>query len=172
LIQQNDGITLRQDKIHLFLASQQTILNQYYRSSFIHTYTQPDKTTTLSIVRPSGQRPFHMVIFPLRNRHHFFSTDTATVVFVRNIDNTPTTPLEQIATLYGLTLAESRLAAALAQGHTLQDYADSIPLSIETVRSQLKSITGKLDVTKQSDVVRLLLMGIPSVVCPSTSTRY
>lgn len=59
--------------------------------------------------------------------------------------------------LYGLTNAEANVAVALANGITVRDYAIQHSLSLETVRTQLKSSYRKLGVARQSDLVRILL---------------
>jgi DNA-binding NarL/FixJ family response regulator len=53
--------------------------------------------------------------------------------------------------------AESGVASALVNGLSVEQIAERHQVSRETVRSQLKSIFGKLGVSKQQDVVRLLL---------------
>jgi DNA-binding CsgD family transcriptional regulator len=44
----------------------------------------------------------------------------------------------------------------LLQGARLSSVAKSLNVSIETVRSQLKSAHGKIGVTRQSELVRVL----------------
>jgi DNA-binding CsgD family transcriptional regulator len=63
---------------------------------------------------------------------------------------------EQLGELFGLTLAESRLARALLQGISPSQYALRQDLSQNTVRNQLKSIFEKTDVRRQSDLVNLI----------------
>lgn len=58
--------------------------------------------------------------------------------------------------LFGLTGAEAQLAAALAAGSTLQDYADVRGVSVGTVRVQLKQIMVKTGAGRQADLVRIL----------------
>jgi DNA-binding NarL/FixJ family response regulator len=59
--------------------------------------------------------------------------------------------------LFHFTRAESGVASALVNGLSVEQIAERHQVSRETVRSQLKSIFGKLGVSKQQDVVRLLL---------------
>ena len=64
---------------------------------------------------------------------------------------------ELLTSLFGLTPAERLLAAELGSGTNLADIASRRAVSMGTVRSQLKSIFGKVGVTRQSDLVRTLL---------------
>jgi DNA-binding CsgD family transcriptional regulator len=62
--------------------------------------------------------------------------------------------------LYRLTAAESEVANGLLMGYSLQEIAALRKVSLGTVRIQLKSILAKTGVTRQSDLVRLL-MSVP-----------
>jgi DNA-binding CsgD family transcriptional regulator len=64
---------------------------------------------------------------------------------------------EQISELFGLSGAEARLAAALARGRTMGEIAaDQGGAKITTLRTQLRSILGKLGIRRQADLTRLL----------------
>ena len=61
--------------------------------------------------------------------------------------------------LYRLTPAESRVAAALAMGKTMEAIAADHGVTEATLRSQLKSIFGKTGTSRQLELVRLALAG-------------
>jgi pimeloyl-ACP methyl ester carboxylesterase/DNA-binding CsgD family transcriptional regulator len=61
-----------------------------------------------------------------------------------------------VRTSFGLTDAEVRLARRLRDGLSLQQAADSLGVSVNTVRNQLRAIFDKLGVQRQSDLVRAL----------------
>lgn len=58
--------------------------------------------------------------------------------------------------LLGLTGAEARLAELVGSGLSVRDTAEALLLSEHTVRSSLKSVYGKLGVSKQSELGRLI----------------
>ena len=63
---------------------------------------------------------------------------------------------------FGLTAAELQLAEALCAGASLQDFAESRQVSIHTVRNQLRSVTSKAGVSRQSQFVALVArLGAP-----------
>ena len=66
----------------------------------------------------------------------------------------------ELAELYGLSHAESRLALALECGKRLTDLIADFGVQITTLRTQLSSILKKCGVERQSDLVRLIA-GIP-----------
>lgn len=65
---------------------------------------------------------------------------------------------EVLKDVYNLTTSETQLALALTNGLSLQDYAGLKSISVQTVRSQLKSVFNKVQVNSQTDLVRTLIM--------------
>jgi DNA-binding CsgD family transcriptional regulator len=59
-----------------------------------------------------------------------------------------------LAKLYGFSAAEGQLAGALLAGDCIQDYARRTGVSINTARSQLKSIFAKTGHARQSALIR------------------
>lgn len=66
----------------------------------------------------------------------------------------------KLATQYGLTPAETKLAILIAEGIDLETAAMRSCVSIQTIRSQLKSIFAKTNVSRQAELVALLLSNL------------
>jgi len=64
---------------------------------------------------------------------------------------------ETLSALYGFTNAEAKLASLLADGLSLENAANTLGVSIQTVRSQLKAVFAKTQVSRQAELVALLL---------------
>lgn len=64
--------------------------------------------------------------------------------------------------MFGLTVSESRLAAALAQGLALEEAAAECGVTKSSARTYLKSIFAKLGVSRQAELVRTILVSIAS----------
>ncbi|MBB3979226.1 DNA-binding CsgD family transcriptional regulator [Rhizobium azooxidifex] len=64
---------------------------------------------------------------------------------------------ERLQANYKLTPKEARIAAAIAAGLSLREIADSDGVSYETVRSHVKNIYGKMEVSSQASLVARLL---------------
>jgi DNA-binding NarL/FixJ family response regulator len=62
------------------------------------------------------------------------------------------------AQLYGLTPAEARLAFLLAAGENVKGAAEKLRLAQSTLRSQLKCIFTKTHTSRQSEILRVLLL--------------
>lgn len=67
------------------------------------------------------------------------------------------TPADTWRQLLGVTPAEARLVAALAQGRTLEAHAAQRGVSLGTVRNQLKQVLAKTGTKRQAELVRLAL---------------
>jgi DNA-binding CsgD family transcriptional regulator/PAS domain-containing protein len=78
------------------------------------------------------------------------------VVYVTGFqDEGPRTSI--VSQVFGLTHAEAQLATLLARGHSLTDAALKCGLSEHTVRSYAKTIFRKTGVSRQAELVRLIL---------------
>ncbi|MCP6151313.1 hypothetical protein NL425_26555, partial [Klebsiella pneumoniae] len=62
----------------------------------------------------------------------------------------------RLATTFSLTPAEAALAAALAVGASLADFAEQRGVAMSTVRSQLKALYEKTDTRRQGELVARL----------------
>jgi DNA-binding CsgD family transcriptional regulator len=58
--------------------------------------------------------------------------------------------------LFGLTPAEARLAGLLVEGQSVNEIAEGLKLSRETVRNQLKIVFAKTGAHRQGELVALL----------------
>lgn len=66
---------------------------------------------------------------------------------------------DAISSAYDLTPAEARVAVAIANGLSLEELAEQGGISVNTARSQLRSIFRKTDTSRQAELVKLLLTG-------------
>jgi len=92
-------------------------------------------------------------------RHALPGHPPMAVLLVADLQARAAPPIEALSALYGLTAAEARLAAALAAGQNLRDYATSSGIALCTARWQLQQVLAKTDTHRQSDLVRLILAG-------------
>jgi DNA-binding CsgD family transcriptional regulator len=64
-----------------------------------------------------------------------------------------------LAELFGLSAAESRLAIALLEGKALPEIAAAAGVKITTLRTQMQSIYRKVGVERQSELLLTLSQG-------------
>jgi DNA-binding CsgD family transcriptional regulator len=109
---------------------------------------------TMLVSRIAG-RPLSVTVAPLRTTG--WPEQPAAVVFISDLDERAELPAELLRRCYGLSPAESQLALALIRGHSLKEVAGSLYISLNTAKTQLKSIFTKTQVKRQGELINLLL---------------
>ncbi|TVR84338.1 MAG: LuxR family transcriptional regulator [Rhodospirillales bacterium] len=118
------------------------------------------RTTAFSIARTSGGRPVSVLVSPVRS-----SGDTAgweepaAVVFVGDPEHAGEVDEIRLRQIYGLTGAEARVAALLANGYRLDEIAELLDVAYETIRKHLKQIFCKTGTGRQAELVRMVISG-------------
>jgi DNA-binding CsgD family transcriptional regulator len=69
-------------------------------------------------------------------------------------------PADLIGQIFALSPTESRVAAALCSGLTINEYADAAGVTIGTARSQLKQVLAKTLANRQADLVRQICSSV------------
>jgi DNA-binding CsgD family transcriptional regulator len=115
------------------------------------------------VLRPSCRRPYQVVAAPIRSRFRQFTAMSAPSVVVLIVDPElgPTTDLESLIQLYGLTVKEAQVACKLSQGKTVEQTAEELQIRYETARTHLRRIFSKTQTSRQSELL-LLLARLPS----------
>jgi DNA-binding CsgD family transcriptional regulator len=123
----------------------------------------------MSISRPSLRRPYALLVSPLSLDYSLFGMREGKVaVFIADLD-AQTEPLDEVLrSVFGLTRAESKVAALLAQGKSLQQACEELFVSCETGRTHLKRIFSKTETSRQGELIRLILK-CPAPPPPSQS---
>ena len=116
----------------------------------------------LQVLRPDGQTALQLWITPLSRVHldpHFQAPAESAAVFASSRGSV-SLPWRRLATHYGLTPSEARLAASLSKGMSLEEFAGNAGVTIHTARSQLHSVFAKTGARRQSELTVLLLSGV------------
>ena len=123
----------------------------------------------LLVGRDGGLPPYVVRVVPVRPPASGFGLSLA-MVLVSTPDENHVSQGE-LAELYGLSQAESRLALAVAFGKRLSELSGEFGVQIATLRTQLSSILKKCGVERQSDLVRLIA-NIPVVHLAQSETEH
>lgn len=90
-----------------------------------------------------------------------FTNDSAPAAVVYFAGSGATQPIERLVTqLFDLTPSEAHLATLLATGSTLSEAAEKLELTENTVRTYCKTILNKVGVSRQTELVRLILRSV------------
>ncbi len=95
-------------------------------------------------------------VIPLRGSAQAIMARAASVIAITPVTLPLAPPQDLIRSLFDLTPAEARVAAALAVGQTIEDIADQGGVSRNTIRSQLGRLMEKMGCSRQAEVVALL----------------
>lgn len=83
-----------------------------------------------------------------------FNDENPLIAVLVSIPQTHTgPPVDIVESILGVTKAEAKLAAALANGETLKSYALQAKISHNTARGQLSSIFHKTGLNRQAELV-------------------
>lgn len=109
-------------------------------------------------VRPSGKRPYSILVTPVGERYPALSAlRPAVCILISDPERGPLLPVGRLRELFGLTAAEARLAALLAAGMDLRTAADELHITYGTARVRLSEIFHKTQTRRQAELVRILL---------------
>ncbi|HYN39491.1 MAG TPA: helix-turn-helix transcriptional regulator, partial [Rhodospirillales bacterium] len=119
-----------------------------------------EELALLSVQRSSGHRPLTLLLAPLEEEATASNGRVpAALLFIGDPERPAQFDQTRIARLYGLSRAESRVAALLACGYRLEQVAEALDIAYETVRKHLKQIFGKTGTYRQAELVRMLVTG-------------
>lgn len=123
----------------------------------------PDTSTIPPIVLPKASGG-SLVIYPMRLPGLTTSPLSAfhAVLVISDTEATRSAATATLRKAFELTVAESRLAVALANGTDLDSFAAERQLSKQTVRNQLKSIFHKTGANRQAQLAAMLSNFIPN----------
>ncbi len=113
---------------------------------------------SMRVQRAQSMRQITLHVTPVTVGDAGFGSGTvAALVLVVDPLTRPAIDPEQLASMLGLTLAESRVAFALADGATARDIAADTGRAESTIRELVKRVHVKLGISRRADLVRIVL---------------
>jgi DNA-binding CsgD family transcriptional regulator len=104
--------------------------------------------------------PLTALVAPFRAAGDGFGAKfPAAILFIRDPEALSPAGLA-IRLLFGLTPAEATVASALADGKSVEEIAMSVGVTLNTVRTHVKTILVKTNTNRQSQLVGLLLRSV------------
>jgi len=95
-------------------------------------------------------------VIPIRRAACDIFSSAASVVIMTPVRPAKIPSATVVQGLFDLTAAEARVASRIAGGETISEIASRTHTSEGTIRAQLKSVFGKVGVSRQADLVGLL----------------
>jgi DNA-binding CsgD family transcriptional regulator len=115
----------------------------------------------IRVERPSGKRDFGLIVKPAPQPRYLDEQHIpAIVVFISDPDRHTAMAPAALAKLFGLTPAEAAFAVLLGDGLTLDEAAAEQSIARNTARAHLRSIFAKTGVSRQTQLVRLIVTSL------------
>jgi DNA-binding CsgD family transcriptional regulator len=120
------------------------------------------QSVAIGITHPDAELPLPLLVTPMHA--HLITTDldyegARVAVFLSDPNLQQPISIDSLVSVYNLTPSEAQVAISLANGHSIDQIAHKSNHSAHTIRSQLKSVFRKTGVSRQSELIKLLLTG-------------
>lgn len=153
IVEAGDGILLRFGRLRLAHARLDALLQDTARRL---AHSSPDVgERSLMVPRPSRHADYRIAVLPVLGDAIATLAPRAQIMVMISNPESALMP-DQLRRAYPLTPAEARVASLAAQALPLAEIARRSSVSVNTVKSQLRTIYGKLDVRNQTELVALL----------------
>lgn len=112
---------------------------------------------SITVSRPGGHPCLFLHVIPVSAQAEGDTSDVAAFVLAVELPRRASVDANLVAGALGLSPAEARVSAMLAQGHKLREIAVLTGPSYGTLRWHLQNIYAKCGVSNQMDLVHLVL---------------
>lgn len=151
VIRLDDGLTIRNG----LLGAERTFESAKLTKLIAAACSRDGGSVGRMLIGKCHGRPAHVLtVTPLRAEARMDGRALAMIVVADLRGRSPSA--RDMAEFFGLSQAESRLAAALMTGKMVRDIAAASGVKITTLRTQLSSVLKKVGVRRQADLVRVL----------------
>lgn len=119
---------------------------------------RPPTGATMSLPSPERRFPLAIRVAPVpRGAMPIFGGPRTALVSVTDLETGVRSPETELRALFGLTHAEARVATAIFEGMTMREAADASQVALNTVRFQLARVYEKIGVTRQAELVKVMM---------------
>ena len=157
LLRRNDGLSDRGGELRAAAPADDARLQKLLAQA-LPRFGEQGASGSMMVRRPSLLARFALHVKPVAKREEEYRSRqvAALMLIVDPVDRARVDP-DLVASVLGLTPAESRIAVLLAEGRTPRQVAAATGRGYSTVRSHLKHIYAKLKVSRQFEVAQLVL---------------
>lgn len=165
LLDQGEGLSLRAGRLHIEGRDIDKELQQALATIIrAQLHGETSVVRALRVPRSAGRADLGLVIRPVpTSQWSEGQSSPSAAVFVSDPDLQESTSRQILGELFKLTPAEANLATLLARGLSLAQVSATQNISQHTARAQLKSIFAKTGVSRQAELVRLVLKSVASL---------
>jgi len=164
MLDAGDGLRLEKDTV---AAARDADAGQTLRSLIASCVAEPGVESysggEVALRRGTERLPLDILVMPIRPEATIFhmpwsrTRHPAAVLIVSDPETEIRVHVESLRERFGLTPAETAFAVEIVKGDGRQAAADRLGITVGTARSHLSKIFDKTGVTRQAELVRLLL---------------
>ena len=165
LLDEGDGLYLRDKHLHIDVRE----IDKALQEALIAVIEAQQRGETsvvraLRVPRSSGRADLGVVIRPVpSSQWSEGQSSPCAALFISDPDWHESASQQILGELFSLTPAEANLAILLSRGFNLAEVSETQNISQHTARAQLKSIFAKTSVSRQAELVRLVLKSVASM---------
>lgn len=165
LLDEDDGLHLRDKHLHIDGRD----IDKALQKALIAVIEAQQRGETsvvraLRVPRSSGRADLGVVIRPVpASQWSEGQSSPCAALFISDPDLREPASQQILGELFSLTPAEANLAILLSRGLNLAEVSETQNISQHTARAQLKSIFAKTNVSRQAELVRLVLKSVASM---------
>jgi DNA-binding CsgD family transcriptional regulator len=162
LLKQADGVSAVSGMLSLNDRTASARLNETIRR-IVESEKRGERSLVeaIRVERPSGKRDFGLIVKPAPQPRYLDEQHIpAIVVFISDPDRHTAMAPAALGKLFGLTPAEAAFAVLLGDGLTLDEAAAEQSIARNTARAHLRSIFAKTGVSRQTQLVRLIVTSL------------
>jgi DNA-binding CsgD family transcriptional regulator len=163
IIKSHPALALNEKGLYLYHTEDNRQLRQtILRTATIDSDDSWKQSVSIGITHPDVPAPLPLLVTPMHA--HLLTTDVdyegaRVAVFISDPNMSQPISVDNLVSVYKLTPSEAQVAISIANGHSIEAIATKSNHSAHTIRSQLKSTFKKTGVSRQSELIKLLLTG-------------
>ncbi len=163
IIEEHPALELQEDELFIVNAEDDKHLRKTItRTAAIDPEDSWKQSIAIGLTHPDVEAPLPLLVTPIHA--HLITSDldyegAKVAVFLSDPNLQQPISVDSLVTVYNLTPTEAQVSISLANGHSIEEIAKLSHHSTHTIRSQLKSVFRKTGVSRQSELIKLLLTG-------------
>lgn len=163
IIEAHPALALGEEGLSLYHADDDKNLHSTIRNIALNDSEDSWKqSVAIAVTHPDVDAPLPLLVTPIHAQMLTSNLDyegAQVAVFLSDPNSKQPISVNNLVSVYGLTPSEAQVAISIANGSSIATIAETTNHSAHTIRSQLKSTFRKTGVSRQSELIKLLLTG-------------
>jgi DNA-binding CsgD family transcriptional regulator/PAS domain-containing protein len=166
ILAENDGLSERDGKLTIACKTVTERVKHYLsKLGTMNNEGLPEMDWNMVVKKRSGSSSYQLILGHLKlsdwnieSRH----SNKVAVLHLHDPDRMVGVQPAQLTDFYGFTKAQARLAAQLFQGHSINEAAEALHISVNTARTHMRGIYARTGVRTQAELLGILSTGLTS----------